>query len=207
MAVTIKLKKYNSFMEELGLPRYYEFEHQIIRGMSSRALAKLLQSEGYYKEIKLESLAANIRNFQHETIMPKIKRLQELKFATNVAKADRAFSEQRNIASALSNLIAIQQARLKKCLLIEEEKDDLLTEVTRELKLLWRIYVSVGEFQIKAGLINLSKNTVSYNNNEDFEPDTHVQEFLADIEKQRQIAIATQKALGILAKADINEFE
>ena len=115
MSVTfqhVKQKSIHSFPEALGIQRYFEFEHQIIRGLSSRSLAKKLHAEGYYLAIKLESLAQKIRSYKREVVLPKIRRLLELESTTNIMNADKAISEQRNIALELSNLIEIQKERV-----------------------------------------------------------------------------------------------
>ena len=192
-------------MEELGLPRYYKFEHQIIRGMSSRALAKILQSEGYYPDIKLESLAATIRSFRKETILAKARRLMELESTTSISEADKTISEQRNIALELSHLIAIQQMRVDKGVAKENTDEKNYAHVHSDIRLLGKLLETYGQFQIKAGMVK-SVGLYNYGNYKDNpETDKKIQKFLKDTERQRQIGMATRKALKILSEIDTSK--
>ena len=202
MTVTIKLKKYNSFIKELGVQRYYEFEHQIIMGMPSRTLAKEIQSEGFFQNMKLESLAANIRNFRLETIFPKARRLLESISSTNITKLDKAMCEQRNIAMELSRLIAIQNIRVNKGIRKENEDNEIYRFVNREIQLLCKLLESYGQFQIKAGLLKTIGSQIYAYPNEPSTIGAQIQKFIANEKKHAQIAEATRKAMKILNKTD-----
>lgn len=194
MVVELKIK--NSFPETLGINRYYQLEHQILNGRSSRSLARDLRKEGFYTSIKIESLAQKIRKYRKETILPKAKRLLDIGSSTNTTIADRAISEQRNVAFGLSRLIEIQLGRVNSFLGDEEDSGERKPFVTRELKFLKDLYVSVGQFQLKAGLIGtMRSHDLGYDN--DPERYKRIQNSVKELETRRQVADATRKAMKI----------
>lgn len=201
----VKLKSINSFSKTLGMHRYFEYEHQIISGLPSRRLAKILQSEGHYLEIKMESLAQKIRSYRREVILPKARRLIEFESTTNISNADKALSENRNIAFELGHLIEIQQSRVNKGIAIEHDDDEIYAYVSREIRLLCNLLNTYGQFQIKAGLIKSVGHPTYYYHNNDPETEKHIQGFLDNIENQRQLSEASQKALKLLNEIDPSE--
>ena len=201
----VKLKSFDLFPKVLGMPRYFEFEHQIISGSSSRRLAKKLQSEGYYLEIEMESLAQKIRSHRREVILPKVRRLVELESTTNISKADKTLSEQRNIALELSKLIEVQKARVNRGIAIEHEDGKLYGNVNREIRLLANLLNIYGQFQIKAGLIKSAGHNLFGDYNHYHETEKHIQGLMEDVEKRRQLAEATRKAMKILHEMDTSK--
>lgn len=207
MSVELKLKKLKSsetFPEVLGIQRYYEFVCQIISGISSRSLAKQLQRDGFFVDIKKETLAQRIRFHRKENILPKAKRFLDLESKTNVSKADKIMSENRNIANELSELIGVQKVRVEKGFGRENKNNKNYAYVNRDIRLLGNLLDSYGHFQIKAGLINSIGNNFYGNLNEDAKITEQIQKFLADKEKHEQIASATRKALKVLSRMEFN---
>lgn len=202
---TKKLKPGKEFQEVLGLQNYHKFEHQIICGQPSRSLARQLQKEGYYTSIKMESLAQKIRDHRAQIILPKIKRFIDLESKTKVSKADKAIAEQRNVALELSNLFAMQKARLEIGLAKESIDNVIYGDVTKEMKLLKDILVNIGQFQIKSGQVNSNSNYNFSNSIEIHEADRHFQELMADVKKREQIAKASREAIKLLNEMDISE--
>jgi hypothetical protein len=191
-----KLKKLNTFQEILGIQRHYQFEYQILNGTPSRVLAKGLQNEGFYKEIKTESLAQKIRVFRRETMLPKIRRILEIESKNNINDSINSLTNYRNAAIEIRNLIEIQIKRVGIALANEAEKGEICKKASKELKLLFKIVVSLGDFQNKAGLTIFPeygyKKTLKDIDN------PLVQKFVKDAERHEQFATATMKALNIL---------
>jgi hypothetical protein len=155
-----RLSRANRRLMSLGALRVRELESRLLEGQALTDLAKLIQKDWeQFPAVKELTLIKELQRFRASRVDGKLLYLKDTKYAKQVFGD---YANGINVLDELQKLIRIQQERVSKEYLWEQNLSILGEDFRHELELLAKMYSQLLELQMEVGLVKRAPQEVSF---------------------------------------------